>query len=279
MVAQLVVRPFAEFFGGFLGGHANFMEPRRHDETSICLHVVSVVPLWLNLLASRIRLGFIVLVAYSIGLVFFLLFAWNLPMSANDVEPLPSVPRSPEIMRPSDTGLLVVDVQERLLDVQTDGKRVVWNARRLLDGAKILGVQSAATEQYPEKLGGTVPELATRLSSSPQSKLAFSCGGCDEIFSAWRATGIHRILVCGIETHVCVQQTVLDLLAAGFQVLVAVDAVSSRFAIDHEIALRRMETSGALLTTTEAALFEWCGTAGTAEFKGISALAKEALEE
>ena len=197
-------------------------------------------------------------------------------MSDKNAKPLPTVPRSPELMRPHDTGLLVVDVQERLIGVQAEGKRVVWNARRLLDGAKILGVQSAATEQYPEKLGPTVPELASRLSVAPLPKLAFSCRTCDEIFSAWRDSGIHRILVCGIETHVCVQQTVLDLLAAGFQVLVAADAVSARFAIDHEIALRRMEASGALLTTTEAALFEWCGAAGTAEFKAVSALAKEA---
>jgi len=198
-------------------------------------------------------------------------------MSANDAEPLPMVPRSPELMRPEETGLLVVDVQTRLIGIQAEGDRVVWNARRLLDGAKILGVQSAATEQYPEKLGPTVPELADRLSVSPVSKLAFSCRTCDEIFSAWRSTGIHRILVCGIETHVCVQQTVLDLLAAGFQVLVAVDAVSARFAIDHETALRRMEASGVLLTTTEAALFEWCGAAGTVEFRGISALVKEVV--
>jgi len=202
-------------------------------------------------------------------------------MSTNDAEPLPTlpmVPRSPELMRPSDTGLLVVDVQTRLIRMQTGGERVVWNVRRLLDGAKILGVRSAATEQYPEKLGETIPELASRLSVSPLGKLAFSCGDCcNEIFAAWRAAGIHRVLVCGIETHVCVQQTVLDLLAAGFQVVVAVDAVSSRFVIDYETALRRMETSGALLTTTEGVLFEWCGAAGTAEFKGISALVKESM--
>jgi len=210
-------------------------------------------------------------------------FCLDLPMSADenitDAEPLPVVTRSPDLMRPDDTGLLVVDVQERLIAVETDGERVAWNIRRLLDGANILGVQSAATEQYPEKLGGTLPELATRLSSPPQSKLAFSCGCCDEIFSAWRSAGIHRVLVCGIETHVCVQQTVLDLLATGFQVLVAVDAVSSRFVIDHQVALRRMETSGAFLTTTEAALFEWCGTAETAKFKEISALAKETMND
>lgn len=200
-------------------------------------------------------------------------------MTDNESEPLPTVPRSPELMNPDDTGLLVVDVQERLIAAQSDGDRVVWNVRRLLDGAKLLGVRSAATEQYPEKLGPTVPELAERLNSKAVSKLSFSCRTCDEIFAAWRAAGIHRVLVCGIETHVCVQQTVLDLLAAGFQVLVAADAVSSRFAIDHEIALRRLESSGALLTTTEAALFEWCNEAGTAAFKGVSALAKDTCSE
>jgi len=196
-------------------------------------------------------------------------------MNTIDDDPLPVVPRSPELMRPDDTGLLVVDVQTRLIAVQADGERVVWNARRLLDGAKILGVHAAATEQYPEKLGSTVPKLAERLPSTAVSKLAFSCGVCDEIFTLWRAAGIHRVLVCGIETHVCVQQTVLDLLAARFQVVVAADAVSSRLRIDNEIALRRMEASGALLTTTEAALFEWCGKAGTEMFKAISELAKE----
>ena len=194
---------------------------------------------------------------------------------AEDTDSLPVVTRSPELMRPRDTGLLVVDVQEKLIAVQSAGERVVWNVRRLLDGAKLLGVQSAATEQYPEKLGPTVPELASRLSVAAKSKMAFSCGCCDEIFSTWRNAGIHRVLVCGIETHVCVQQTVLDLLAARFQVLVAVDAVSSRFEIDHVTALRRLEASGTLLTTTEAALFEWCGEAGTEEFRGISKLVKE----
>jgi nicotinamidase-related amidase len=200
---------------------------------------------------------------------------WGSLMSGDNARPLSEVPRSPALMGPGDTGLLVIDVQQRLIAAQIEGDRVVWNARRLLDGAKILGVQAAATEQSPEKLGATVAELADRFSVSPANKLSFSCRTCDEIFSAWRAAGIHRVLVCGIETHVCVQQTVLDLLAAGFQVLVAADAVSSRFAIDHEIALRRMEASGALLTTTEAALFEWCNEAGTPEFKQISALAKE----
>jgi nicotinamidase-related amidase len=189
------------------------------------------------------------------------------------------LPKSPELMRPADTALLVIDVQERLLAVQPDAKRITWNIRRLLDGAKILGLRTACTEQYPEKLGPTPPELAERLADKPASKLTFSCGECGEIFDAWQADGIDRVLVCGIETHVCVQQTVLDLLAAGYQVFVAADAVGSRHEVDHKFALRRMEASGALLTTTEAALFEWCHAAGTPEFKEISKLAKEETPE
>jgi nicotinamidase-related amidase len=84
------------------------------------------------------------------------------------------------------------------------------------------------------------------------------------------------VLLAGIETHVCIQQTALDLLAAGYQVYLAADAVAARHAIDHEIALRRMESSGVVLTTTEAAIFEWCEQAGTPEFRRISQLAKEA---
>ncbi len=192
---------------------------------------------------------------------------------------LPAVPRSPELMRPADTALLVVDVQKRLMAAEPERARIAWNSRRLLDAAGILGVRVAATEQYPEKLGPTIGELAERITTAIPDKMTFSCGSCSAIFDEWQAAGIHRVLVCGIETHVCVQQTVLDLLAAGYQVVIAADAVGSRHAIDHDIALRRMEASGALLTTTEAAMFEWCGVAGTDEFKKISALAKETLPE
>lgn len=186
-----------------------------------------------------------------------------------------SLPRSPEMMNPTDTALLVVDVQERLLAIQPQGQRIEWNCRRLLDGAKALGVKVAVTEQYPEKLGPTAATLSETLTEPALEKIQFSCGERGEVFSGWLEEGLHRVLLAGIETHVCVQQTALDLLAAGFQVLVAVDAVGSRYKVDHGIALRRMESSGVLLTTTEAALFEWCERAGTPEFKVISALAKE----
>jgi len=185
-----------------------------------------------------------------------------------------SLVRSPELMNRDDAALLVVDMQAKLLPLIAGHQRVIWNCRRLIDGAKVLGVSLAATEQYPQGLGPTAAELAERLGTIP-AKLAFSCGECGEIFSAWREKGIWKILVCGIETHVCVGQTVHDLLAEGFRVYVAADAVGARGAADHEIALRRMDSSGATLTTTEAALFEWCGRAGSPEFKQISQLVRE----
>jgi nicotinamidase-related amidase len=193
-------------------------------------------------------------------------------MNKDDAEPLP---RSPELMSADDTGLLVIDVQAKLIGLLPGYQRIVWNIRRLLDGAKALGVSVAATEQYPQGLGPTVPELAERLGDIPD-KVCFSCGACPEIFSQWDERGITRVLAAGIEAHVCVQQTVLDLIASGRRVYVAVDAVGSRYDIDYQTALRRMESAGATLTTTEAALFEWCQRSGTPQFKEISRLVREA---
>ncbi len=182
--------------------------------------------------------------------------------------------RSPELMSAGDTALLVVDVQQKLIGLIPKHEKIVWNIRRLLDGAKILGVTALATEQYPQGLGHTVAELAERL-HGVANKATFSCCASGEFQERLAAIDAHNILVAGIEAHVCVQQTVLDLIAVGYRVFVAADAIGSRFAIDYEIALRRMESSGATLTTTESALFEWCERSQTPEFKQISALVKE----
>jgi nicotinamidase-related amidase len=188
------------------------------------------------------------------------------------------IARSPELMSAADTALLVIDVQERLSGLIGAGRRVVWNVRRLIDGAKILGLPVLATEQYPQGLGPTVPELAERLGPIP-AKLTFSCCGSADVARTLEERRVHKVLLCGIETHVCVQQTALDLLAAGWRVYVAVDAIGSRMPLDHETALRRLDSAGATLTTAEAALFEWCGIAGTPQFKQISALVREAAPE
>jgi nicotinamidase-related amidase len=182
--------------------------------------------------------------------------------------------RSPEMMSPDDTALLVIDVQQRLIPHINGHAQIVWNIGRLIDGATILGVEVRGTEQYPKGLGPTVESLARRLGELPE-KLTFSCAGCPEIFRDLRRREIHRLVVTGIEAHVCVQQTVLDLLAGGFQVCVAADAIGSRRPVDYRFALRRLEAAGTILTTTEAILMEWCQIAGTPQFKQISQLVRQ----
>ena len=182
--------------------------------------------------------------------------------------------RSPELMSRDDTALLVVDVQDKLVKLLPDRKTIVWNIGRLIDGAEALGIPVLATEQYPQGLGGTVEELAGRLTEIP-SKLTFSCAGCEPLAERLDDYGVTKLLIVGVEAHVCVQQTVLDLLAGGLSVYVAADAVGSRNPIDYEVALRRIEAAGATVTTSEAALFEWCEAAGTPEFKTISSLVRQ----
>ena len=189
------------------------------------------------------------------------------------------IARSPELMNAGDTGLLVVDVQERLIGSIKDQRQVVWNVRRLLDGCRALDVPIFATEQYPKGLGRTLPEIAGQIECDIPEKMAFSSCGCPGFLAKLREQGVRKVLICGIEAHVCVAQTVFDLLADGWRVYLAVDAVGSRFPIDRETALSRMDSAGATLTTTEAALFELCETAQRPEFKQISRLAKEISPE
>ena len=142
-----------------------------------------------------------------------------------------------------------------------------------MDAAKLFEMPRVGTEQYPRGLGATEPSLAERLPALP-SKTRFSCLECSELFTQLAAQQRRKIMVVGIETHVCVQQTVLDLLSESFEVYVAVDAIGSRFELDRQVALNRMELAGATLTTTEATLFEWCESASDPQFKAISALVK-----
>lgn len=180
--------------------------------------------------------------------------------------------RSNELLSRSDSRLLIVDVQEKLLPLIPVAERMIGNCRRLIEAAQVLSVPVSATEQYPKGLGSTAPELAELLGEIPE-KLRFSCAEVLDWKSAAAAEDDRdKIVVAGIECHVCVQQTVLDLMAQGYRVYVPADAVASRHKFDWEIALRRMADSGATVTTTESVLFEWAEVAGTEEFKQISRL-------
>ena len=184
--------------------------------------------------------------------------------------------RSPLLMNSDDTAVLVVDLQEKLVPHILDHAKVVWNVTRLLRAAKVLGVRILGTEQYPKGLGATVPEVSGLMEGAELTeKLMFSCRECSSLLDELETHQVRNVLLCGIETHVCVAQTALDLIANGFNVFLCVDAVGSRFSLDQDVALQRMECAGATLTTTEAAMFEWCESAGSDSFKSISKLVQE----
>ncbi|MEM9940757.1 MAG: hydrolase [Planctomycetota bacterium] len=190
--------------------------------------------------------------------------------------------RSPHLMNADDTALLVIDMQEKILPHIHQNHRIVWNTRRLVESAHLLKMEVGHTEQYPKGLGKTVDPISmlmTDRGSQPAEKTMFSCRECGQLFQKFAQQGIQNLLLCGIETHVCVAQTALDLLAANFNIYVAVDAVGSRFQIDHQTALQRLQYSGVVLTTTEAAMFEWCQNSKSNSFKQISRLAQEKLHE
>jgi nicotinamidase-related amidase len=183
----------------------------------------------------------------------------------------------PSQMSAADTGVLIIDMQEKLVPLVRSPDKLVRNIAFLADGARMLDMPVQATEQYPKGLGTTVHEIAERVPNRPD-KTAFSCCAIPSVVEDFRRAGRSKIVVAGIETHVCVLHTTLDLLALDFRVYVAVDAVASRGATDHETALRRMERAGAILTTVETAVFEWVGGAGSPRFKAISRLVQERMK-
>jgi hypothetical protein len=174
---------------------------------------------------------------------------------------------------PANAVVCIIDVQERLLAAMPDAARVVSRCLRLAEAAGILGVTALCSEQYPRGLGPTAPALAARLPAAIE-KMAFSCCGCAGFLEAFPAAA-HAAVLAGLETHVCVAQTALDLLGRGLAVSVCVDAVTSRHRIDHEVALRRLEAAGVELTTTEAVLFEWCRSAEHPRFREVRELVLE----
>lgn len=183
--------------------------------------------------------------------------------------------RNPIILNKKTTALLIIDIQERILGVMHNPKRVVKNTIKLIEGFRILNLPIFVTEQYPKGLGETEKSIKEALKDFEAiQKLSFSCSGAGDLFEQIKEKGIKQIVVAGIESHVCVQQTVLDLLINGFQVNLASDAVSSRNKIDYKTAIRRMSKHGVEVTTTEAILFELLEVCGTEEFKKISKIVK-----
>ncbi len=185
--------------------------------------------------------------------------------------------RHPALLDRERSVLVLIDLQEGYRTALHAWERVVVACRLLVEGMAILGVPILVTEQYPRGLGHTAPEVAGRFPAGLQviEKMTMSCCGAAAFTERLAASGRRQVLIAGIETHACVNQTAHDLLALGYQVQVARDATSSRRPADVAPAWEKMRTAGMLPTSSEQALLELVRTAESAGFKALQRLLKE----
>jgi nicotinamidase-related amidase len=184
----------------------------------------------------------------------------------------------PELLDRKHSVLVVIDVQERLYPSIHDHERMLGRIELLLTAANLMKIPVILTEQYPKGLGNTVEEIRRLLPGiSPIEKMDFSClpaPGFKERLVALHKEHREQIVLMGIETHICVTQTALDLAAQGERVIVVADATSSRRPTDAQTALQRLRQNGLSITTSESVVFEWLRRAGTEEFKALQSKLK-----
>jgi len=174
-----------------------------------------------------------------------------------------------------ETVALVVDIQEKLFPYINNHNSLQTNCEILLSGLNVLNIPIVVTEQYPKGLGPTINSIKSLIKDfGPIEKLSFSCCGEQKFLDVLHDYGKRNVIIFGIETHVCVLQTVIDLIERGYHPVIIEDCVSSRKSSDRETALKRMAREGVIITTYESILFELCEVAGTDQFKQISKLVK-----
>ena len=179
---------------------------------------------------------------------------------------------NPRRLAAANSVLVVIDIQDKLLAKMPGAAALVKNAGFVLDVANLLEIPVRATEQYPKGVGPTTADIARRLPAPPAAKTAFSCCGCGTFLEELEMLQRPNVVLVGMETHVCVQQTALDLIGAGLHVYLPADALAAWGEVDHAAALRRMEHAGAVVTTAEAVAFEWVRDSTHPQFKAVSAL-------
>jgi nicotinamidase-related amidase len=182
-----------------------------------------------------------------------------------------SHPRSPRRLHRQSSGLLVVDVQTRLMQTLPDRERVLSAIGRTLEGAAALAIPSLATTQYEVRLGGVHSAISSGVTAAID-KRSFSAG--ESVIGWLQSSSIEQLVIVGVETHVCVLQTALDLLAGGYDIFVCADAVTAGNRFEHEQGLARMASEGVVITSVESTLFEWCETSEDPQFKRISEIVK-----
>jgi nicotinamidase-related amidase len=174
-----------------------------------------------------------------------------------------------------DTVLVIVDVQGKLAQLMADRETLFANLQRMVRGAQVLDIPIIWVEQYPEKLGPTIPELTALLAGiEPIPKMSFSCAKNTRFNTTLSRLGKQQVLVVGMEAHVCVYQTAVDLVNEGYQVEVVEDAIGARIASNKGVGVRKMCAQGVGLTSTEMALFELMGDCEHPAFRDIQAIVK-----
>lgn len=181
-------------------------------------------------------------------------------------------------IRRDEAVLVAIDFQEKLVPAMENAEKLTAAMVKLVSGLRVLGVPYIVTQQYTKGLGDTIPEIREALGDfEPVDKKTFSACVNEEFAEklvAYASAGRKTIILAGIETHICVEQTALDLLQQGYDVFVVGDCVDSRASENRELSLRRLEQAGAIITCGESVLYELLGSAGAPEFKAISAIVK-----
>tara|TARA_B100000900_G_scaffold352571_1_gene320295 strand:+ start:144 stop:707 length:564 start_codon:yes stop_codon:yes gene_type:complete len=185
-------------------------------------------------------------------------------------------------MKPSknnngDFALLIIDVQQKIINPIKNHNLIISNIELLLRSYEILRENIFLSEQNPLKLGPTLKNLLPNKEFKKIEKMRFSLAFENHIINSFSANNIKSLIICGFESHICIQQSVLDFLQEGYKVYVIADAIGSRNINDHKISLDRMSLEGATITTTESIIFELCETSSRKEFKSISNLIKNKL--
>ena len=185
--------------------------------------------------------------------------------------------RTSKIILEEDTLLLILDMQEKLINNIKGNQLLTFNIKKLIDACNLLNVPIAITEQNPLKLGKTLESIIENNNYPIFEKMEFSCGNNKSILDYVKNYNFKNIIICGIESHICILQTAVELLEKGLNILIPRDAIGSRSSIDNDTAFLRLILSGAVASTTESIICELCKTSSRKEFREISKILKNSF--
>jgi len=191
--------------------------------------------------------------------------------------PLNRLNNNRQVILEDETLLLIMDMQEKLINNIKGNQLLIFNIKKLIDACNLLNVRIAITEQNPLKLGMTLESVLENNKYPKFEKMEFSCSKNDRFINYIKKYDFKNIIVCGIESHICILQTSIDLLTKGFNIVIPRDAIGSRSDIDNDTAFLRLISSGAVASTTESIICELCKSSNRKEFREISKILKNSF--